>query len=262
MASYYLQAQGAQKVSEPFFPLLVQSTSSLANVITQFTWSPIVYKDNYRLQANFIESYFCAFDIDNKFEMYSLDQAINDYSDCECIIGLTKSHQKPKNIEPPKDRFRVIIPWENPITNLADYVATMRKWAERKPYIDKSCVDGARLFYPCTKIVMINLAGFRQESFSNENDSVQTPLDSISPPNASKMIPYHVKKFLEHGTIFGEGRQRSCYLSALHLFESGSDLANVKKLLHAAPFYRKDFSNYEIDQAVNNAAKKFGLIKK
>ena len=259
MASYFLQAKGCQRVSENFMPMLSPTIKHLANVITQYTWSPIIYKDNYRAQRNFVLSYFCALDVDNKDEQYSLSQALEDFADCEVIIGTTRSHQKEKGIEGAKDRFRIIIPWENPITNLADYVHTMKGITQARPYFDDSCVDGARLFYPCTKIVLLSAEGFRQKSASAPKNSRQTLPPSNRSPSVSKPLPYHIVRFLKKGIPFAQGRQRSCYLTALHLLEAGSDPSQILEVIKKSPFNRKDFSDYEIKQAVNNAIRKVGL---
>ena len=121
--------------------------------VSRFTWSPIIYKENTRKQANFLKSVIIALDFDDG-EM-TLAQAVDNYfCDVRHIIGTTRSHQLEKN-GIICDRFRVILQLEKPITTAREYRWQMKCAVKRYP-IDPQATDAARLFYPCNEIVSVS----------------------------------------------------------------------------------------------------------
>ena len=124
----------------------------IERAITKHVWSPNVFRGGHRLEKNFIASYVCALDFDAPYT--PLDCAIAEFKDYSHIIGTTKSHQKDKN-GIVCDRYRVVLWWDNPITDLAIYKHNMALQTHNL-YADKACKDGARFFFPCIDIVSSN----------------------------------------------------------------------------------------------------------
>lgn len=133
----------------------------ISQLICKYVWSPIVFRDDYRCERNFEVSYFCALDFDSP--EFSLREACKVFCDTQHIIATTRSHQKPKGEALACDRFRVVIPWEKPVSSLGVYKYLMRKVTERFD-CDTACKDGARFFFPCLKVVSLSLEGYCEAS--------------------------------------------------------------------------------------------------
>lgn len=132
------------------------SFDDLAHVITKRIWSPIVWKDNLRRNANFYTCEYVVLDFDSGEEtLASMDEFCKE-AGIWYLIGTTKSHQKEKKspsgkISPPCDRFRLIMRMNEVCSERERYVYAMKQYA-RWFSCDSSCVDGARFFYPCIDI--------------------------------------------------------------------------------------------------------------
>lgn len=134
-----------------FSPVMLPSMRMLAKHMLSGSWSPIIWREGYRKSDNFLSCDFLVLDCDDG--SWTLDSAklwllMNDYRG---IIGTTKSHQIAKGGKPACDRFRVVVPWHETITNYDNYRANMEHILKTIP-ADKACKDGARFFYPCKKI--------------------------------------------------------------------------------------------------------------
>lgn len=149
----------ASNYSRGFRAADVVDLERIAKCLERFVWSPIVWRDGVRRQDNFLFADYCVLDFDTP-EM-SLRQALHSFCDMRHIIGVTKSHHKDKNGEV-CDRFRVVIPFEERITDLRHYRYVMYKILSRHP-VDKVCKDGARFFYPCTDIISLDKEGYNEE---------------------------------------------------------------------------------------------------
>lgn len=137
----------------------IRDLNRIAKGISSFTWSPIFWDMGFRGEQYFDESYWCAFDFDSPD--FTLKDAERAFCDCVAIIGTTRSHQQQKGDVGPCDRFRVLVPWEQPITDLRTYRYNMELVA-RKYDMDKACLDGARLFFRCRTIETISYEGYNQ----------------------------------------------------------------------------------------------------
>jgi len=142
-----------QEGSDPskFVPIEASLTS---NILTN-TWSPAVFKDDYRNIENFISTQVIGLDID---EGCSLEEAKEKFKDYKHLIGTTKSHQTEKH-GVVCDRFRVILFLSEPITDAQIYRNTWYYLFEQFPFIDRAAKDPSRMFYPCTELVSKNVTG-------------------------------------------------------------------------------------------------------
>ena len=121
----------------------------LEKCICRTIWSPIKYREGIRLESHFLGAMVCALDFDGPDT--PLSWARETFKDYDVIIGTTKSHQKQKN-GIVCDRYRVLLWFKEPITELALYKHNMVLLIN-KHGADKSCKDGARFFFPCVEIV-------------------------------------------------------------------------------------------------------------
>lgn len=252
--------------SNKFEPIEPCDLKLLAKVIRKFMWSPGVFRDNQRCNANFLYSDFIGFDVDNdpKHEFYSLEQAINDWQDSECIIALTRNHMKPKiktNRElPAVPRFRIITRWDSRITDAETFTYTVERFLKAHGQYDSTCKDAARMFYPCSEIVFENYDGYRQEVRQLPPKSpIISTIDSaitqyiVQPTRIDK----HVQEFLKKGKIFGGGRNIAVYISTLNLFRANVAPEKALDLIEQSPFDRDDFSQTELRRTYKNALMAF-----
>jgi hypothetical protein len=206
----------------------------LGRVITHAVWSPIIFSGSYRNKAAYQSSDWFGLDFDGG---YTLDQALNDWCDTVCIIGTTRSHQKQKDEQPPCDRFRIVGRFERTITSCDEYEHNMRKLVERYE-ADGACVDGARLFYPCTEIVGGCDDGFLQPvEEAPANAPAKLAEARIARQVATGIVPNDAMYFLKCKITTGN-RNKAMYKAAKDLFRCGKPLDEVIHLIEASPTYR------------------------
>lgn len=236
----------------------------LGKVMLRYMWSPSVFRDNLRSTANFLYSDFVGLDVDNSGgEIYTLEEAMNEWADSECIIATTRNHMKEKVInssaitstQPPRPRFRIITRWESRITDSRVYQHTLRTYLNTNPQYDKACSDTARMFYPCKEIVFENYDGYRQPVLELPEIARDPRLEKLV--HAKKGIDPAVEQFLRTGKTFGGGRNVSVYVSTLTLLRAGYLAEKVLELIEKSPFSRLQFSEFELLRAYNNGLQTF-----
>lgn len=125
---------------------------SLGSFVTQYPWAPGLYKKHHRTNVNLESMDLFVCDIDGGC---TIEEAKRIFAPYQCMIGLSKSHQIWKGDKAPCDRFRVIIPLQQPITNDRDFKATWFAVQKLCPAMDPSCKDSARFYWPCTDIITV-----------------------------------------------------------------------------------------------------------
>jgi hypothetical protein len=217
--------------------------------ITKVAWSPIVYRDGKRAKTNFLYSDFLALDIDDG---PTLDEMINTFQDSAVIIGTTRSHRKEK-LGVIADRMRIVIPWERRITELREYEASVRKYINQYD-ADRAASDGARLLWPCVEIAYCNdpAEDLELASITAPEPPKEHPIrrDAIT---GNRLLPRHMVEFLTLGTVFGDGRNVSCFITAKELATGGIPIAEAIAVISKAPFDRKGFSESELISTVRSA---------
>lgn len=232
---------------------ILQNMALLSKVITECCWSPIVWKNNYAKTDNFLTSNFLVLDFDEPGDE-TMEQINNSFSDHKRIIATTKSHQKDKN-GMICDRFRLIIPFNETITDYRTYKATYQKALVRFPWADKSCLDGARFFYPCNEIIYID----RESEFKWDvvdpaiaflkNDE-PTP---FTPGPVTGKIPPWCLRFINDGEIHCNSRNLKIYSVARELFRQGFVESDIRRLLLKAPI---KWDGVQLESIIKSAKKK------
>ena len=67
----------------------ITDVTRIANGISRFAWSGILWRDGRRAEEEFLSAAWCVFDFDGGFD---LQEALRAFTDCVHIIGTTKSH--------------------------------------------------------------------------------------------------------------------------------------------------------------------------
>jgi hypothetical protein len=122
-----------------------QNLDELAGAIMVSNWSPARFNGR-RTIKDALELSLLVFDVDDGCVLPVAKTIFKEY---QYIIATTKSHQREKNGKV-CDRFRVILPLSSPITNDEDYKATFEYYRNKFPFVDQTCKDISRFFYPCT----------------------------------------------------------------------------------------------------------------
>lgn len=138
-----------------FTPKEISSLDELAEVALNNNYSLATYKQNHRNEKNFIQAAGIGVDIDGGM---TLDEAKTLFKDFKHLIMPSKSHQKEKN-GIVCDRFRVILFFEDTITNPKDFRATWFELAKFCPQLDEACKDPCRYYYPSIDVISKNAEG-------------------------------------------------------------------------------------------------------
>lgn len=184
-----------------------KSVKQLGQAITEKSWSPIIFDKNYRHGDNFQLSNVAAFDIDNDKDKLSLTEAIEFFKDFKHIIATSRSHNVLKNgtIE---DRYRVVLFFDQTVTNPVTYSTIMRWHSREWPFVDKKCVDIARFFFPCQEIVSINEDGIELTTdlsmYPEQEQSVTKSEQTIAPIANRGQLTRPTLTFLLEGAKPGE----------------------------------------------------------
>lgn len=203
----------------------------IARGITMFAWSPSVFTDGYRSKANFLFADWLALDFEDPD--FSLGDAVKSFCDMTHVIGTTRNHRVEKNGEI-IDRFRVLLPLDQRAHTRRDFEWTLRQMRRRYP-IDGACVDGARHFFPCRKIVSIVLDGYSEELITAPPEP--TPEERaarIARQAAAGVIPPWMRHTLLHGVSAGR-RSNTCYELGCRFAELGFPLGEALSRTLASP---------------------------
>ena len=234
------------------FPIFSYDSAILRNC-----WSPIIWEGGDRQQSSFLYSCFCALDFDSPdFDIHDADLFVKK-ANLAAMIGTTKSHMKDKG-GVTCHRFRLVIPWSTVIRNLDLYRQNMSFYVDTLK-ADRACKDGARFFFPCSKIIYVQGGG----------KLGVRPYKAPKPVEKNTLQKYHdnrytsqlhitkrVKKFVVEGDYSSfQGRQQACFIAAGQMFSAGMSRQAIEQALRDSPFNRDSFGEYEMLQAINSAEK-------
>lgn len=167
----------SEHITENFKSYVVPFNKIVDLVKSKFNYSAGTFKDNYRNADNYLNySDLIILDVDDG---KTINEARKIFEPFDYIIATTKSHQKEKNGKI-CDRFRVILPTENPINlNKTDYSKMMNEVFKDYPFVDKVCKDSSRFYFPSKNSTIITHNGFTNFEWEPyhkralENDLIQ-----------------------------------------------------------------------------------------
>lgn len=215
------------------------SLDDVIHVMRRKVWSPCVWHDGERREANFALADWCVLDFDSP--EVTLDQAINNlFCDCVHIIGTTKSHRKEKH-GIICDRFRVALKFSRRIVDTHAFKWNMRQAVEH--YVaDPQCIDAARFYWPCTDIVSISREGYDHEV----RDAPPPPPPDVDALERIRNSPISraTRQVMEHGAAAGQ-RNRACFIAALELYRKGFGDDQVAAAVYARIPTSDEFTEQE-----------------
>lgn len=137
------------------------SFEQLHNLVHDTAWSPAILKDNKRSSENFLECHVMALDFDGELPVRQAKQKLED-ANLQYSLTYSKSHKLDKNGQGELDRFRVIVPLREPITDPKVFEATWLKLKSLFPGLDEQCKDPSRFYFAskiCEDQDILNLNG-------------------------------------------------------------------------------------------------------
>lgn len=229
---------------------ILHNMSLLGDTILNGVWSPIIWKDGERRSSNFIEAHFLALDFDQPGEESMLD--INDsLKDFKRIIATTKSHGKDKG-GITCDRFRLVLPFDKPITNVDEYIYNIKLAMKRFPHADKSCSDAGRFFFPSKEIVVID----RESEYTWEK-KLYTPATSYTTPihhiTKTRTLNSFTKSFINYGTYY-DSRNVTTFRCALDMFKADFTESEIEEILGRAVI---DWHGVDLKKRIESARKRY-----
>lgn len=209
-------------------PVPTPSMGALKHLILHYVWSPIIWREGIRKSLNYLRSNYLVLDFDNGLWTLADAQAFCETQGYTCLIGTTRSHQKQKGDLPPVDRFRVVIPWDRPLTSRTAYVQNLRRISRKCP-CDKQALDAARIFKPCIEIV------FEQSGKPMPwAQFVEEPKPEPTVYQRAGVLPRWLQAMMEETP--GEGfRNKHAFKLACKLAEHGFSEQQVVEAVCAAP---------------------------
>lgn len=147
--------------------IIVGETENLSDIINH-PWSPIITKEPYLIEENYKECTYLVLDIDNSPDQKQLrlDESLALFAPFKHVIATTKNHQVEKvtkggKVKPATDRYRVILFFDKPVTDLSHYKNLWNFYVEYlglREIVDP-LKDGARFYYPSKEIISKKLEG-------------------------------------------------------------------------------------------------------
>jgi hypothetical protein len=226
--------------------------SMMSSYVTRNVWSPIAFKNGHRKQINFLRADFLALDFEN--ENFPLSEAIKVFSGMIHFIGTTRNHQILKGGKV-MDRFRVVIKFDRPITDLSVYRYNLSK-AIKHYQADNNCKDGARPFFPCREVVSVSDKGISWP-VSDEKERMFDPDKYYKRYERSGIFPPFVHYFLSTEIPIGD-RNSHCYGFAKDLTRLNYSEKEIIDLILRSKTYASGCSSEvreDIEKAVRNGIK-------
>lgn len=243
--SYHPQASAAFSVADGWQKIEVCDMNFLAWIICGTAWSNLVWSGTRRRGEYFTGCYFCALDFDDG--SYSLQEALTDWQDTICVIGTTKSHQKPKH-GIVADRFRIVAPWDVPLKNLDHYKQNQNRLI-RMYGADPACKGGAQFFFPCTEIKYINNSGYMVETkkYVRPKKYAAAKIGYVEP---------WIRALLDRDVVPPGKRNDTFFRVAINLIEAGWHEERVIMSILNSPTYKNkpEAAEKEIAATVRSAA--------
>ena len=148
----------SKHITENFKMLKVPFKKLVDLMGSDYNYSAGSFIDGYRNMKNYANFQdIIILDVDDGL---TLKEAKNIFEPFTYIIATTKSHQKEKN-NIVCDRYRILLPLEKQMKlTSVDYSDTMVEVMKEYNFVDKSCKDSSRFYYPAKDSQVIYHSGF------------------------------------------------------------------------------------------------------
>jgi hypothetical protein len=242
-----------------FTPAPITSLEGMAELCNQMNFSPALFKNGKRNLASFEKAYCIGLDVDNdgRTPLMTLDEAKVAFKDYTHLILPSRSHQIEKDGRV-CDRFRIILFFTEPITDIDTFYATWFWCKEQWPAIDPQCKDPSRFYYKHSAISSLRKNGTRITPVApkpKEMTKGNVDLSRLSEGERGK-LSRDTLEFLLVGTGKGD-RNGKTYKAAkefqqnLYPFEEA--VSKITELLLHTETISSDFTQGEVEATVRSA---------
>jgi hypothetical protein len=219
----------------------VGSARDIARAVLKFSNSPIEWANGERKRENFVGASWAVLDVDSGC---TIKEAVDIYGSYQHFVGTTKSHQKTKGTQQPRDRFRLWIRLEGVCRSPEDYRETLRQLGSRVG-ADEQAYDAARKYLPCASIVCGNVEG-KLANISKFIAPVVEKMETI--PSRQGFIPKFIKEWMTTGVAEGS-RNASIFKTGYYLSRNGFSKEEILSItMHSN--LSLGISNQEITQTL------------
>lgn len=191
----------------------------ISRAITNYVWSPSVYRNGHRRSDNFIKARILGLDFDGTLSLELARKAFSPYAH---LIGTTRNHQVEKNGKA-SDRFRVLLFAERDIESASDLKATLENLVWEYD-ADPACADAARLFFPCKEIVTANTGSLIEPRQCLYEEARNEAFDKHYRERGE--LPRWCRNALRYGAPIGE-KQDKIFALAIEALILGWDQQNI-----------------------------------
>lgn len=243
-----------------FEPIEVRDLKQMVDLCLRKNFSPAIFKDGYRNLVNFETAYCIGLDVDNdgRTEEMTLAEARRAFAEYKHLILPSRSHQKEKDGKPPCDRFRVILFFDQPITDVDTFYATWFWCKSQWPAIDPQCKDPSRFYYRHSSAASIQENGHLIKPELPQPKEItkgNVELSALSPSDRGK-LSRNTLEFLIDGADKGN-RNGTTYKVAKefqqNLFTMEETEARILEALHRTNTFARDFTEAEAKQTIRSA---------
>ena len=200
----------------------------VAEVATKRSWTPSEFIGHERLNTAFKQTELLVLDVDDGC---TVNEAKEVFKAHKHLILSSRNHQKEKH-GLVRDRFRVVLWLDKPCVDAIDYRATWDKAHALWPFIDESCKDPARFYYPSPTVLAQATVGNLFETVelsADEKDAIRARL--LAPPSDKGLevkgeLWKSTLKFLVEGAPAGS-RHHELVKATMNMREQGYSQAEV-----------------------------------
>jgi hypothetical protein len=248
-----------------FKPVEVKNFNMLVKIMCSKkikAYSFSTYENNYRKMSNFKSMRCIGLDIDNDKagEILNLEDAKVKFQDYKHIIATTRSHQIEKN-GLTVDRFRVVLFFENDVTDAQEFRRAWYSLKELYPEVDPMCKDESRYWFPSNEVIQIQKEGKYVDIPDYIEPTVTLPdeIDDVLSDSSDGIVgklSYNTMKFFCQGADAGE-RNGALFKAAVDCNEQGYDIDYVKtmvsNMITSTGNWGTDYLNEKDIEAITNA---------
>lgn len=224
----------------------------LAEKILTSAWSPIVWDNNHALTANFQAAYYFVLDFDTIGDE-DMEGVNNSLKDFKRIIATTKSHGiLKKGIV--CDRYRLIIPFTNPITDYSVYKYNYELALRKYWWADHSCKCGARFFFPSKEIIYFDReAEYTWDVINPPCASTGLVDHTFTRPEITGKIPSWCRAFINDGVLDkNNSRNTTLFKVACEMSRQGFTESKIRQVLLRAKI---EWDGVALESAIKSAIK-------
>jgi hypothetical protein len=225
----------------------ISAVNHLSQSLITYLRSPIDWRKNHRKTENFQFSDFLGLDLDDGMTVIETQHYCRSHG-YRYVIGATRHHGLQKKDSPPRDRFRLIIPWSDRLTCFPDYQYTVSKIIADIG-ADTNGNDCARMFLPCTRILASSVEGEGVKCLAAPPKPKRKVY--VRPQLDGPRLPSWLQSMLINPVSQGE-RNITCFRAALWLTRYGFSSQEVVDAVMAMPI---DLSEKEKMVAIESGIK-------